>query len=126
MYDAVYARDVLYLNPMQGSAGWANVMVQATKQLSASRHAATNRLALSSGLMASQDTPIALQRNRICTVDMEIWRRLQAFAGDCRVVPVVRPKGLAFRYCRFPVPTPRTVSKEQGCSDCVFAGARLS
>jgi len=54
-----------------------------------------------------------------------IWRRLQAFAGDCRVVPVVRPKGLAFRYCRFPVPTPRTVSKEQGCSDCVFATAKL-
>jgi hypothetical protein len=40
MYDAEYVRDVLYLNPMQGSASWANVMVQAAKQLSASRHAA--------------------------------------------------------------------------------------
>jgi hypothetical protein len=75
--------------------------------------------------MASQDTPIDMQRNRICTVDMGIWRRLQAFAGDCRVVPVVRPKGLVFRYCRFPVPTPRTVSEEQGCSDRVFASAGL-
>lgn len=66
-----------------------------------------------------------MQKKIICTVDIGTLAMVQAFAGDCRVVSVVRPKGLVFRYCRFPVPIPRTVSKELCCSDGVSAIARL-
>jgi hypothetical protein len=66
-----------------------------------------------------------VQKKLICTVDIGTLAMVQAFAGDCRVVSVVRPKGLVFRYCRFPVPIPRTVSKKLCCSDGVSATARL-
>ena len=66
-----------------------------------------------------------MQKKLICTFDIGILAMVQAFAGDCRVVSVVRPKGLVFRYCSFPVPVPRTVSKKLCCSDGVSAIARL-
>ena len=117
-------RDVLYLNAMQGSGlgerGWS-------KQAAIRFETCSPQIGLLGAVCRwrSGHTPINVQKKLICTVDIRILAKVQAFAGDCRVVSVVRPKGLVFRYCRFPVPTLRTVSKEQGCSDCVLATAKL-
>ena len=103
---------------MQGSAGWENGWSKQSSNYPLRDMQPTNRCFFDQELNGVSVIQSLRESDRAALENTAFWLRMQAFAGDCRDIPVVRSKGLAFRYCRLPMPTPRAVSKKQAYSEC--------